>query len=263
MKNLVLLIPGNPSIPGIYRAFGDQLLNDLELPGEKIWRVLPHLGQAQADGIRYSKLSLHHIIEDHKQNVLALINQFSPQNTILLGHSLGSAITISLYQELKHVVDKFCFICPFLGPSDNNIALLKRFKHPLGYLGFKHFSRGILMHHKISRLFFRRMVGDHAPIDQITRELKKTHYLHHFYSLLSSYIDVFSELDIKERLNEVDPSHSYFIFAPDDYWVPESTVNLIPKNSKYDFCNISHDFCLNHKDVKIVANNLSHFISDN
>ena len=78
--------------------------------------------------------------------------------------------------------------------------------------------------------------------------------MHNFFTLLSTYVNDFNELNIKEKLSSMNPEKSFFIFAPNDYWVPQEVMNHLPENSKFHVCkNISHDFCLYEDQYKEVS----------
>jgi len=69
MKNLILLIPGNPSVPGIYDPFLNQVVTDLKLKGETVHKVLPHLGQCNQVVVNYKRITVRDVIEDHRKTI--------------------------------------------------------------------------------------------------------------------------------------------------------------------------------------------------
>jgi pimeloyl-ACP methyl ester carboxylesterase len=253
MKKMILLIPGNPSVPGIYEPFLKQFVTDLGVP-DAIYKVLPHLGQCNTKAVKRKRINVFDVIQDHKKNILNLIEEHGPKEVILIGHSLGSAVSIALHDELHHLVNNFIVLCPFAGPSRNNVKYLKMFKNPVSQLGMKAISYSILLNKKYSQRFFRRWLGENPFNELIPQEIKKPYYIKNFFSLVSTYIPDFEELKVKEKLAKMNPDQSFFLFAAQDYWVPGETVDSLPKGAKYKVSDeISHDFCLKSKDCKIVS----------
>ncbi|TNF00455.1 MAG: alpha/beta fold hydrolase [Deltaproteobacteria bacterium] len=254
MKNLVILIPGNPSVPGIYDPFIQQVVQELKVEGEKKWEILPHLGQCNTRRVRYKKVTLHDVIDDHKRKINELIVKHKADKVFLMGHSLGSAVTITLFEEFNTKIDHFVILCPFVGPSKKNIPFLHLFKNPVSRMGMKNLSHAILLNDKISQHFFETWLGTNPHNEHIAKEIKKPYYIDHFFKLVSSYFDSFEALNVRERMKEIDGKKTLFVFAPDDFWVPQETLDLLPNHSTYHVCeSISHDFCLSEAQYKEVA----------
>jgi len=254
MKSLILLIPGNPSVPGIYDPFLNQVVEDLNLSGNVVAKVLPHLGQSNTGAMKLKKVTVQDVIADHQNTINELIRKHTPQQTFLIGHSLGSAVTISLYREFSAKIDKFIVVCPFLGPSPNNMRYLKMFANPITRMGMKGITYSGLKIPKVSHQIFKKWLGENPFNEHIPREISKPYYIKNFFSLVSNYFDDFEELNIKQRVQEMDPEKTFFVFAPNDYWVPKETVELLPHKSSYYHCHdISHDFCLRKKQYQSVS----------
>lgn len=252
--NLILLIPGNPSVPGIYDPFLEQVVSDLKLEGETIHRVLPHLGQCNRNVKNYKKITVRDVIDDHRKTIKNLIATYEPKKIILIGHSLGSSVTISLYEELSSTVDQFFILCPFLGPSKNNKGYLKLFRNPVSRLGMKGITYACLKNDKVSHLFFEKWLGKTPFTRHIPKEISKPFYVKNFFSLVSTYMEEFQELDLKSKVKAMDKSKTFFLFAPNDYWVPEEAIQVLPEQMPFAKCSgISHDFCLRESQYKEVS----------
>lgn len=252
--NLILLIPGNPSVPGIYDPFLKQVVSDLKLDGETIHRVLPHLGQCNQVKVKYKRITVRDVIEDHRQTIRNLISTYTPGKIILIGHSLGSSVAISLYEEFSLVVDKFYILCPFLGPSKNNTGYLKLFRNPITRMGMKGITYAGLKNEKVSFMFFERWLGRTPFTQHIPREISKPYYIKNFFSLVSTYMEDFQELDLATKVKAMDMTKTFFIFAPNDYWVPEEAIQVLPDQMPFKKCDgISHDFCLRENQYKEVS----------
>jgi pimeloyl-ACP methyl ester carboxylesterase len=249
VDNLILFIPGNPSIPGIYDPFLDELKNQLQAEigdSQTIhYEVLYHLGQLNSEHKKLGRINLQDVIEDHKSTIKDLLLRHKANKVFLVSHSLGSAISISLRDHFKSDIDRFMLLCPFLGPRGKNASFLRVFKNPIVRNSLLLGSHIILSNQKASDLFFDKWLGGNELNSLIIREVKKPHYLKNFFSLVANYFESFSQLNIRESLSLFDSSKSYFIFAKKDFWVPIETISLIPKDSKRDILeNLSHDFCL-------------------
>lgn len=258
MKNLILLIPGNPSVPGIYDPFLNNLVSELSLHGETKSLVLPHLGQCNERTVKRKKIRVQDVIEDHRKKIAGLISTFKPERTILIGHSLGSAVTIDLYRDFESSVDQFLILCPFLGPSKNNVGYLKMFRHPITRLGMKSITYSTLKSQRVSREVFKRWLGENPFNDHIPNEIRKPRYLKNFFSLVANYIEDFEELNLKSRFRQMSPDKVSFYFAPKDYWVPREIVDLIPNHlPKYTCQGIQHDFCLSEQQYSLLCREIA------
>ena len=262
MKTLVLLIPGNPSVPGIYDPFLSDVVNRLELTGEVISKVLLHLGQCNKRIVKRRKITVRDVIDDHKLRIRELITLYSPDKIVLIGHSLGSAVTISLYENFSHIIDEFLVLCPFLGPSKNNEGYLKLFKNPISRLGMKGITYTGLKNKKVSHEIFRRWLGETPFTEHIPAEISKPYYVKNFFSLVSTYFEEFEELQVRERVKKMKGDHSFFLFAPNDYWVPDETIDALPSDvPRKRLSEISHDFCLRKQEYSIVSSTLSEHLN--
>ena len=156
MKELVILIPGNPSVPGIYNDFLDQIKEQLNTSVESVFEILPHLGQCNSKVVKRRKVSVFDVIEDHKNSIYRLIATHKADRVVLIGHSLGSAVLIYLHEEFKELVDQFIVVCPFTGPAANNKKYLRLFKNPISRLGMINLTRTLLINPKVSEIAFHR-----------------------------------------------------------------------------------------------------------
>lgn len=257
-KAAILLIPGNPSVPGIYDPFLESVVKDLQWPGEVYSRVLPHLGQCNRQRVKRRNIRVHDVIEDHKSTINKILAEEVPDKVFLVGHSLGSAITIELYQDLKDQIDQFLVLCPFLGPSENNKGYLKLFENPISRMGMKGITYTALKSQRLSVEIFKRWLGDNPFNHHIPKEISKPLYIKNFFSLVSNYFEDFEDLGTRQKVGLMDPEKSFFLLAPNDYWVPPETVNFLPQGSKVIHCeDVPHDFCLKDSHYKIVSQKVS------
>ena len=264
MKRLIILIPGNPSVPGIYNPFLKDLSDKIATLCDTQYKILPHYGQCNLRKIKKKSINVHDVVEDHKTNIKKLITESNADHVTLIGHSLGSAVTILLYQEFKNKINDFIILCPFTGPSPNNTRYLKMFKNPVSRLGMKGITYSVLANKKVSHFAFKKWLGKNPFNEHIPKEIKKPRYLKNFFSLVSNYMKDFEELDVKYELHRMGPENTYFLFAKEDYWVPNAVISHLPKKTKYDILDdIQHDFCLFEDQYKKVSEKIFSHIKSN
>ena len=258
IQTLVILIPGNPSVPGVYEPFLNAVVSKLSLNRKQVQGVvLPHLGQCNTHLQRIRKINLFDVVEEHKKNILSHIQHSQAKEVILIGHSLGGAVTLILQEQLQHEIDRFIFLCPFLGPSKRNTRYLKLFKNPITRFGLKYGSYTILSNQVIAHKFFIRWLGENPQNKNIIQQIKKPNYIHNFFTLVSGYFRDFHKLNLRQKVTNIDPEKSYFVFARDDFWVPPEVVQKLPDTIRYSVLDdISHDFCLMEEQFQKVAESI-------
>lgn len=259
---LILMMPGNPSPPGVYQPFLTFLKKSIEAEsyGKVEFLEFPHLGQCNLTESKYESITLNDVIQDHALNIKKTIEEKRPTEIYWIAHSLGNAITLCLYEEFKPIINKFIFICPFLNPEGNNKTFLKFFKNSITRNVYLNTVKLMLKNHYLSQLLIKTWLGNSELNDHLLQEVKKTHYLDNLFKLLSNYIDDFSNIDLLSDLNQVCPEKSHFIFAEKDFWVPLKFIDYLPQNASYCvYSNIDHDFCLYREDYEFVANEIKPF----
>lgn len=258
LKKLIILIPGNPSVPGIYDPFMNQLVNEISLNHQTRHYVLSHLGQDEDEQNRFAKINVRQVIQKHRRTIENILKKEQPDEFILIGHSLGSAITICLSEHFKNEVSQFYLLCPFLGPSRHNKDFLKVIQNPFTQTSLNLFSKLLLKNKKTGAIFIDRLTNRSKLNSLIYKQIKRPSYIPNFLNLVSSYIDEFKEIDTRAHLEKMDPKKTFFLFAPNDYWVPDNTFHLVPPKAKFRRCmDINHDFCLDEKQYKIVSRIIS------
>jgi pimeloyl-ACP methyl ester carboxylesterase len=264
MKELIITLPGNPSIPGLYDDFISSVIKELPSCEQRISTTLSHLGQCNSKRYKRRKITVLDVIEDHKNSILDLIDFHKADNVIIIGHSLGCAITFALYKDLGQKVNQFIMLCPFIGPTQGNTNFLRVFQNPITRKGIKSLTHILLFNKNVSKKIITKLLGENPLNERITREIKKPLYLRNFLTLLSNYLKDFKKLNIAEDLKEMDPKKAFFLFVPNDYWVPDEVVKLLPTNAQYTICDkAEHDFCLYEEQYKVVANIIGQFIKEN
>lgn len=265
IQTLVILIPGNPSVPGIYDSFLHSVVIKLAKQRKRAEGiVLPHLGQCNTHFQRIKKINLFDVVAEHKKNILSLIEHYQMEEVILIGHSLGGAITLILKDELCQVIDYFIFLCPFLGPSERNYRYLRLFKNTISRLGLKYGSYAILLNQHFAIKFFTKWLGENPNNKNIINQIKKPNYIHNFFTLVSGYFHDFDQVDLNNKLENIDPDRCFFLFAKDDFWVSEDVFQILSDDVHYTILDtISHDFCLEEAQFQEVAKCIQHYLGNN
>ncbi|MEM7181226.1 MAG: alpha/beta fold hydrolase [Spirochaetota bacterium] len=262
IQTLVILIPGNPSVPGVYEPFLNAVVSKLSQNREQVKGiVLPHLGQCNTHLRRIKTINLFDVVEEHKKNILNHLQNYQAEEVILIGHSLGGAVTLLLQDELHDAIDRFIFLCPFLGPSARNTSYLKLFKNPITRFGLKYGSYTILSNQIVANRFFIKWLGENPQNKNIIKQIKKPNYIHNFFTLVSGYFRDFHKVNLRHKVTNMDSDKSYFVFARDDFWVPPEVVQKLPNAIRYSVLDdISHDFCLVEKQFQQVAQSIHKYL---
>lgn len=251
MTTLLIFIPGNPSIPGIYDTFMANMHSHLPMLRSY---VLSHRGQdAHAAPIEHVD-NLDLLIAHHRQRIDDILRQESPQSVYLVGHSLGSAIAVAIYPALAPRIDKLILLCPFLGPQANNRLFLQfmsvsRLNKLLELIARRYLSQEA----RGRRLLQHRMrLGEQA--EPVRRSLTTRHFLGNFLGLVSGYVGFFKNNNLSTQLTSLPLSHTLFLFASNDYWVPDPVIDSLPEGANYQqLAEIEHAFCLQPEQSAKVA----------
>lgn len=116
---------------------------------------------------------------------------------------------------------------------------------------------------KLSHEIFKRWLGENPFNQHIPREISKPYYIKNFFSLVSNYFEDFEDLQIRRKVGLMDPEKSFFLLAPNDYWVPPETLNYLPKESKIIHCDdVPHDFCLQDNHYKQVSREIGSHLAN-
>jgi predicted alpha/beta hydrolase family esterase len=262
MKTLCILIPGNPSVPGLYDHFLDHLTQNLKGHGQVVGKVLLHLGQCNQIIKKYQKISLENNIIHHRVQIQKLIRDHSPDRLVLMGHSLGSAMLVSLFEEFKHQTHHFVLLCPFIGTNLTTQNFLKKFKSPIQRSLYKNGSKVILINKTFSEYFFKKWLGHNPHNKLIIQQIKKSYYIDNFFTLLADYHDNFSRLNSIKKIYNFPKDKTLIVLAENDFWVPKEIMQIIQKNfTPIIESELKHDFCLEELQYTIVTKHILNLLN--
>ena len=251
LRRLLILLPGNPAIPGIYDSFTAACraqLSGLETT------VLAHCGLSDESGAVESKHCLEQVLAEHEKNILALIAERRPQCVYLVGHSLGTAVAVALYDALAPHIDRLVLICPFLQPRGRNRLLLRLLSNDHFNRGFRRALRGLLRAERAALPLLRDRFNLGETAGRVHSALTRGHFLDNFLGLTSDYLRFFGQHRPLDALDRLPLQHTLFISAPCDFWVPDALLDDLPAGARHRrLPDIEHGFCLHPKQCRAVA----------
>ena len=241
-NRILILIPGNPHMPGGYDHFISQL--NQRFPFSQTI-VIPHPGQSGEIEPIPKPVTLDHTIAHHKQEIQKILKKEPASEVFLVGHSLGTSMIMALWETIEDRIAKTILLCPFPGPMGKNRMffslwqtwLIRNLVH--GILGF-----GFLFKGGFRKLFFRWFLKGQFP-QFLSSEYNASEALHNFVDLTSDYKRFFASLDLTPYLDQSGHQEILHIFAPKDPWVPKKVQNWLPESArKITLPGIIHDFVL-------------------
>ncbi|WOL12744.1 lipid droplet-associated hydrolase isoform X1 [Canna indica] len=114
----ILLIPGNPGIVSFYKDFVEEVYQLLE--GQASITAIGHISHAAKDWEHGRMFSLEEQIK-HKVDFIEQEFQSSEQPIILVGHSIGSYISLEIFKRLPQQVKHIIGLYPFLTLNKNSL----------------------------------------------------------------------------------------------------------------------------------------------
>lgn len=248
MKELLIFVAGNPSIPGIYEWFLDEFQEE-----NREILVLNHYGQCFESNYKKRKVSVDQVIEIHRKKINNKLNQNNYSKVIIIAHSLGAMMVSQFYSEFTHKISKVILVCPFFGPTKNNIKPLILLQNPLINKFLYYTAFNLFRFKKIREFVFDKKLKLGEKSNIIKAYVSQKTYLHNLLSLLSNYISYFEKVNINTSLAKLDYQKVCYVFAQKDYWAPIEWASKLNPKSKILYSDFSHDFCLNKKEAELVA----------
>lgn len=245
----MIFIPGNPSIPDIYHDF----IEFIQTKNPKLEiNILSHLGQGDQFLNKDPTISLKTNFDYQLKEIENILLENDYSQVYFIGHSLGCSSLISNIKSLTETHYKFILICPFILPLGKNKIFLRFFANEY-FSRFARSSTNFLLQKKIlSKKLIEHFMGKTPAMNLMELYLSKPVFLFNFLELVASYIPYFKSYSLTPNLFFFPQSRTSYIFAHDDFWVPNSCKSYLPKESKQIELEIGHDFCL-HKDQSILC----------
>ncbi len=251
MKPILIFIPGNPSIPGIYDDFLETLKKELNL--FKIYNLI-HLGQDPTESMDFDSISLSDVVDDHRKKVDFIIKDHPDSRFIVIAHSLGATVASTLCLEFEEKLDSVYFLMPFLYLSGKNKYIVKLMSYGVLQNIFYFFICFVLNFEDISHSLFIRFGKEKSNL--VKAYISNKRYLKNLSMLLKSYQLSFANNDYFKPLPFCNLK-LHFLFAKNDLWSPSSMTQKLPGRVFSIVDNeVSHDFCLLASDSQKVVHHI-------
>lgn len=228
----VLLIPGNPGVVSFYKDFIEELYELLQ--GNASITAIGHLSHAGKDREHGKLFSLQEQI-NHKVDFIKEELKNSKVPLILIGHSLGSYISLEIFKRLSDQVKFAIGLYPFLTLNKDSlmqamIGMIARSSILSVTISSIVWGLGIFPTW-ISRAFVRKFLGESwsaTAVDAVTSDLMQYHTIRNVLFLaMTEFIQLSEEPDwafMRSKQNQIS-----FLFGSDDHWGPLSLFEEISK----------------------------------
>lgn len=261
----ILIFPGNPGITDFYRNFAEEIIRSL---GDCSIYIIGYAGFSE------KKPERHYTLQDeleHKISVIDHLRKKWPPNsrTVILGHSIGSWIGMEIVKKFTNELNITLFLLfPFIARSDNEIqenfskmAGRKRYFQFLltGYKIFQKLPQSLTV--SILKFLYSHASEDALKIIQ-KFFLEKNHIPENIRYLANSEFHTLPyelEMDFfQSRKNSV-----ILFYCHKDIWAPVSQLELIrtqiPEIKGEILPLMTHDFCVNTDQCRILAERIGNF----
>lgn len=253
MRSVLILLPGNPSIPGIYDGFVESLR---EYTGCDAAVTLAHYGQGAASEPIEAERSLDRLVARHRDAILQVIEAQRAGRLYLLGHSLGAAVAVALYRELAVSVPaiRLVLICPFLGPMGPNRWFVRAMAVPVLNAAARRAVGRLLTSEALALPVLRSRLRLGSASEQVYEALRSGCFFDNFARLIADYQRFFDSRNLQRELRRLPPEHTLVVLAGDDFWVPPDAVaGLAEAAHCHHLADIAHGFCLHPQQSRAVA----------
>ena len=263
----IIIIPGNPGIASFYSEFANQIIQRTN--GNCSIYIISYAGFTKRQPDR--KYSLSEEFEHKVAVVNHLITKWSKKSKVVfIGHSIGAWITKELVKKFQKELKPIAFLLfPFIAKSEIKIQekfskLIENKKQNQFILGsYKIFRK--LPHSMITPLI--KILYSHVSenANDIIQEyfLSKNHIPESIFYLGKTEFNTLSHNVDLDYLKSHKKSNILF-YCHDDIWAPISQLEFIQDNIKEIrseiFPLITHDFCVNTDQSKIIADKVLEYL---
>ncbi|KAK9755317.1 hypothetical protein RND81_01G017600 [Saponaria officinalis] len=229
----VLFIPGNPGIVNFYTDFLESLYEQLDATASIT--AIGHISQTAKDWERGRLFSLEEQI-NHKIDFIAHELQSSHIPVILVGHSVGSYISIEIFKRASPKVNYFVGLYPFLtlnAKSYKQTAIKKLTESRLLCFIFSLFVTMMGLIPSCSRYIVKKTIGStwsDTAVDAGCSHLLKYHTIRNVLFMAKTEFQKFSGAPDWKFLGAKQDQIA-FLFGIDDHWGPLSLFEEISKQT--------------------------------
>lgn len=228
----VLFIPGNPGVVSFYKEFVERVYEMLE--GSASITAIGHIGQTMKNWEQGKLFSLQEQI-DHKVDFIKQEIQTTEVPLLLVGHSIGSYISLEVFRRTPEQI-KYCIgLYPFLSLNKDSMSqrligkiaasqvLSVVLSSVVGALGF--------FPSVTTRFLVRRSVGKSwsaTAVGVVCSHLLQYPTMRNILYMAKTEFEKLAEVPdwnfIREKVDQVA-----FLFGIDDHWGPISMLEEISK----------------------------------
>ncbi|KAH9128327.1 hypothetical protein LEN26_007696 [Aphanomyces euteiches] len=253
-KTLVLMIPGNPGVPGFYEPF---MRHMHQLSGQDVEIVgLSHTGHSLPWINNDETFDLETQVVDKLAYIQKRLERDSSLRLVLIGHSIGGHIALRLLNHYSAQIDKLVLIQPTLmhiGDTPNGKRLTPIFNRyslvssvvgkPIGMLptSLK----------KLLVPFFVGPAAFHKPA------LSLVEYAVLLNCLKMAWHEVQELKEIDDGLVKAHQEKMLFVFAEYDGWCPPEQVEILQSRytqAKHVTVALPHAFMLGENGSEVMGN---------
>ncbi|XP_074266956.1 uncharacterized protein LOC141590251 [Silene latifolia] len=237
----ILFIPGNPGIINFYKDFVESLYELLQ--GNASVTAIGHisyfliiLGEVSFQDWEHGRLFTLEEQINHKVDFITHELQNSNIPVILVGHSVGSYISIEVFKRASHKVVYFVGLYPFLtlnAESSKQTAIKKLTASPTLRLIFSLFVALMGLIPGWSRFIVTKTIGSSwsdTAIDAGCSHLLKYHTIRNVLFMAMTEFQKFSE-EPDWKFLRGNQDQIAFLFGIDDHWGPLFLFEEISKNA--------------------------------
>ncbi|XP_060196492.1 uncharacterized protein LOC132625893 isoform X2 [Lycium barbarum] len=219
----VLFIPGNPGVVSFYVDFLESLYDLLD--GTASVTAISHVGHTEKNWEHGRLFSLQEQT-DHKMNFIEHELQDAEVPIVLVGHSIGSYISLDIVKRLQGKVTYCIFLYPFIAVNTKSStqAFIKKISASrtlctglssiVAILG--------LLPAWISRILVKNSVGNSwcpSAVEALCTHVLKYHTVQNMlYMAMTEFEKLYEEPDwsfMREKKSQMA-----FLFGSDDHWGP-------------------------------------------
>ncbi|XP_077241331.1 alpha/beta-Hydrolases superfamily protein isoform X2 [Tasmannia lanceolata] len=229
----VLFIPGNPGVVSFYKDFVEALYDLLE--GNASITAIGYISQTRKNWERGNLFSLQDQI-NHKVNFIGQELQNKDIPIVLVGHSIGSYISLETFKRLPQQVQYFIGLYPFLMLKTKSSwqsileiitasqILSASISSIIALLGFFPIS--------VSRFLVRKLLGQSwssTAVEATCSHLLQYHTIRNVLYLTLTEFEKISEQapDVALSIEREGHTHSFCCTEAGSVWVARYVANLI------------------------------------
>ncbi len=220
MNKKYFVIPGNPAVAGEYISWIDEIKKekpDLDVSYATSYVIFDR----KLNYKKYHDEMIHH----YEQTICKPDN---PEKIILISHSAGSYFALRLLEKYPEKIEKIIILFPYIGYS--TIKLLNFVYIPYYIDRLLPLSETVSACKNILKLWYKDIVN--ISKTELTANLR--------FGVRQCTYFIKNKFDIEKIKGYKD--RIFFLYAKEDKWCPEQTINLMNPVCTHQETLVPHDF---------------------